>query len=73
MLRITYERMKRSWSKAALARKSSLDQAQISKMEAGRLKPYPTELRRLAEALDFPEAEAHRLLEKVDDHGFSET
>lgn len=73
MLRLTYERLKRDWSKAVLARRAQLDQAQVSKMETGRLKPYPPELKRLAEALDFPESEAHRLLEEVDHHGFSET
>ena len=65
MLRLTKERERRGWSKAALARSASLDQALMSKIESGRVRPYPTELRRLAEALNWPTGDVARLLDDV--------
>jgi transcriptional regulator with XRE-family HTH domain len=67
VLRLTAERVSRGWSKARLARRAHLDQATLSKIEAGRFRPYPRELVRLARALNLPSAEADRLLELVDD------
>ncbi len=66
VLRLTTERYRRGWSMAALARRARLDQASLSKIEDGRLRPYPRELARLARALAFPPAEADRLLDLVD-------
>ncbi len=65
MLRLTRERERRGWSKAALARSASLDQGLMSKIESGRVRPYPNELRRLAEALDWPTGDVARLLDDV--------
>ena len=72
MLRLTYERMRLGWSKATLARRAKVDQALLSKIETGRVTPYPPELQRLTAALDFPESEATRLLDQVNDHGHLE-
>jgi len=73
MLRITYERLKLGWSKATLARKAQMDQSLVSKLETGRFKPYPAQLRRLAIALRFPEGESKKLFEEVDERGYTET
>ncbi len=67
MLRLTRERERRGWSKAALARSASLDQALMSKIESGRVRPYPAELQRLAEALGWPTADITRLMDDVQD------
>ena len=66
MLRLTYERIQRGWSKAHLARRADLDQALVSKFESRRARPYPRELHRLATALGLSATEAGRLLEEVD-------
>ena len=67
MLWLTVERQRRGLSKAALARKAKLDQGLISKIESGRVRPYPAELRRLVKAVDWPREEAQRLLKEVDE------
>jgi len=56
MLQLTAERTRRGWSKAELARRARLDQGMISKIEAGRVRPYDVELVRLAKALGVPAA-----------------
>jgi transcriptional regulator with XRE-family HTH domain len=63
MLKLTAERIQRGWSKAELARRARLDQALVSKIEGQRVRPYPTELRRLARALGVRADDAPRLLE----------
>ncbi len=65
MLRLTTERRAQKLSKAALSRLARIDQALMSKIEAGRVKPYPVELGRIAEALEWPPADADRLLEDL--------
>ncbi len=67
MLRLTTERQARKLSKAALSRLARIDQALMSKIEAGRVMPYPVELGRIADALQWPPADANRLLEDPDD------
>jgi transcriptional regulator with XRE-family HTH domain len=63
MLRITEIRTSRGL--AALARKASLDQSLISKIEHGFAVPYPAQLVRLAAALGVPRDEAQSLLAPV--------
>jgi len=67
MLRLTRYREARRLSRAALARAASLDQAFVSKIEKGRVVPYPVQLARLAAALGVPAEQADTLLERVDD------
>ena len=67
MLKLTLERQRRGWPKAELARRARLDQANVSRIEAGRVRPYMVELRRLARALGLAVTEAEGLLEEV--HG----
>ncbi len=64
---LTREWERHGWSKAALARSASLDQGLMSKIESGRVRPYPAELRRLAVALDWPTGDISRLLDDIQD------
>ncbi len=64
---LTREWERRGWSKAALARSASLDQGLMSKIESGRVRPYPAELRRLAVALDWPTGNITRLRDDIQD------
>jgi len=66
MLQLTAERLRRRWSKAELARRARLDQANVSRIEAGRMRPYAVELARLARALGVKPTEAERLLDDLD-------
>jgi transcriptional regulator with XRE-family HTH domain len=70
MLRLTELRLRRGWPKAELARRAKLDQANLSRIEAGRATPYPVELRRLATALGFATEDPARLLDEVSDPHF---
>jgi transcriptional regulator with XRE-family HTH domain len=62
MLFLTKVRVDNGLSKAALARRASIDQSRISKIEAGREIPYPRELQRIAAALGVPDADGALLL-----------
>jgi transcriptional regulator with XRE-family HTH domain len=66
MLRLTRERELRGWSKARLARRARLDQANLSRIEAGRVRPYEVELRRIARALGLSTKSARQLLDDVE-------
>lgn len=65
MLRITLERERRGMTKAALARAASVDQGLMSKIESGRVRPYPGQLRRLAAALEWGGDQPEALLGEV--------
>ncbi|MEH7548781.1 MULTISPECIES: helix-turn-helix domain-containing protein [Bacillaceae] len=62
MLRITFEREKIGMSKAELSRQAGLDQSLISKIESGRIKPYPSEIKKISQVLGLP---AEQLLKDV--------
>lgn len=63
---LTLERLRRGWTKAELARRAGLHPSQVGQIEAGRLLPYETQIRKLAIALDIPDADGQRLLEVVE-------
>ena len=65
MLRLTQLRMRQNLSKAKLGRLAELDGSFLSKVEAGRIKPYPRQLTRLAVALGLNETRAASLLDEV--------
>ncbi len=73
MKRLRIEREKRGWSRAELARRARLNAVTVGLIEAGRLEPYPLQLRKLARGLGLPAAEAAQLLEHCggveDDNG----
>ncbi len=66
--RLTVLRLARGWTKATLARRAALAEADIGKFESGRLQPYDTQLKKLARALDVPVSAAASLLDtQIDD------
>jgi transcriptional regulator with XRE-family HTH domain len=69
VIRLTAIRTKIGMSKASLARAARIDQGQMSKIESGRVVPYPGELARLAEALHWPVDDAEELLEALKTEG----
>jgi transcriptional regulator with XRE-family HTH domain len=68
-LRLTVERERRGFSKAQLARRASIDQGLVGKIESGRIQPYPKELGRLARALGVSKENAQTLLDDASDTG----
>ena len=63
MKNLTQLREGRGWSKSELARRAGLNQTTVSAVEIGRLIPYDTQLRKLAEALGVSNPDS--LLEEV--------
>ncbi len=55
MKQITRLRLDRGWSKAELARRAQVHPSQIGLFESGRLLPYPSQLVKLAAALEVDE------------------
>lgn len=41
----------KKWSRAELARRARMHPSDVSKMEAGRAKPYPSQLKKIARVL----------------------
>ena len=68
MLRMTSEREARGWSKNELARRARMIPSEIGKIEAGRLLPYPSQLKKIALAFKMPVAEATALIAEVSPH-----
>lgn len=67
MLRLRFEREKRGLSQLELSILSGIHTATISKLELGKLYPYPKWRKRLAEALGWPIDRADELFEEVDE------
>jgi len=63
MTRLKYERIKRQLTQQELAVNVGMCYADISRIETGRMKPYPGHLKRLSQYFDIPE---DQLLEEVD-------
>jgi ribosome-binding protein aMBF1 (putative translation factor) len=59
MLILSLKREERGWSRAELARRARKTPSDIGKIEAGRLIPYPSQLRKIARALGISAAEAN--------------
>ena len=66
MIRMKYERLKRGWRQEDLGFYARIAGADISRIEIGRLKPYPTHIERLCKVLGLAPEE---LLEEVDSAG----
>ncbi len=49
--RLKREREQRRWTRAELARRAAMSAADVGKIEAGRVVPYESQLRKLAKAL----------------------
>lgn len=76
MLRIKFERLRRGWSQTVLAYHATMSVADVSRIESGRLRPYPSQLEKLATALsvqpdallkDVPAEEAAAALDREPD------
>lgn len=65
MLRLRVERLKRGLTQARLAALAGLHPAELSRIENGKIYPYPGWRRRLAEALGWPVEQADGLFEEV--------
>ena len=48
MLRVKYERLSRGWNQTALAYHVCMSVGDISRIESGRLRPYPSQLEKLS-------------------------
>ncbi len=54
MTKLEEMRRERGWSKAELARRAEIGEADVGKIESGRLQPYDNQLQRLATAFRVP-------------------
>ena len=66
MLRVKFERLRRGWNQTTLAFRARVSAAEISRIETGRAKPYPGQVKRLCRALGLT---AGSLLENVVEDG----
>ncbi len=62
-MNLSIERSRRGWSRAELARRAGINASTVGLIESGRLRPYVSQLVKLANALGVSESEAHLLLE----------
>jgi transcriptional regulator with XRE-family HTH domain len=47
MLRLRYERQQRGWNQTVVAFRAKMSISDISRIETGRMRPYPDQLKRL--------------------------
>ena len=66
MLRLTRVRTKKGWSQSRLSKESGVHVSSISAIERGRLNPWPGQVQRIAEALEW-QGNPTALLEDVTD------
>ena len=66
MTRLQHERRRRGWTQLDLAYHARVQPSEISKIENGRLRPYPAQLTRLARALGVIEPDT--LLKETAQH-----
>jgi ribosome-binding protein aMBF1 (putative translation factor) len=64
VLRIAKERRRRGWTQTQLAAKARLSTSDVSRIETGRMRPYPVQAERLARALNL---RVESLLDEVPD------
>ena len=62
MTALQRHREARGWSKAELARRAGLNASTVGSIENGRLRPYPSQVLKLAEALKLSEEQRDGLL-----------
>ena len=67
LLRIKKERLKRGWTQQELAHFSGLSAADVSRIENGILKPYPSQALRLARLLRIQPEELQQEVERVEE------
>ncbi len=69
MITLKSERVRKGISQVKLSMLAGLDPATLSRLESGRLYPYPAWQRRLAEALGWPVEKADALFKEESDGG----
>ena len=57
MTRMRAERIRRGWSQQALAERAGIGVADVSRIENGRLQPYPLQAHKIADVLGIPTSE----------------
>jgi len=65
MLAFEKELRSRGWTFAEAARRSGLNQVTVGQIASRRFRPYPSQLAKLAVALDWPVDRAEMLLKEV--------
>ncbi len=65
LLKITLLRKDRGLSQAALARLARISPSDLSRIESGRTRPYPSQVKKITEALGVSEGEGERLFDEV--------
>ena len=68
MLRLKSERLKMNLSQQNLAAKAGLGYADISRIESGRLIPYPGHLKKLSKFFKIPGAELMKEENQTENH-----
>jgi transcriptional regulator with XRE-family HTH domain len=58
-------REQKGWSKSEVARRARMHSGDYSKIERKILRPYSSQLLKIARAVGIPAAEAHTLLDEV--------
>jgi ribosome-binding protein aMBF1 (putative translation factor) len=67
VIRLTVERDARGWSRSELARRAWMNAATVGQIESGRVRPYDSQVEKLARALGWPSDRAAELLDEVRD------
>lgn len=57
MIRMKQERLRRGWNQTTLGFHAGLSTSDISRIESGRLQPYPSQIERLETALGLAASE----------------
>ena len=65
MIVLEKELRSKRWTFAELSRRSSLNQVTVGQIVSRRFQPYPSQLAKIAAALDWPIEDAEALLEEV--------
>lgn len=66
MFLLTHLRMDKGWSKAELARRSRMGAGDLGKIESGRVKPYDSQLKKIAKALGYTVKNASDLMKQIE-------
>lgn len=72
MFLLTHLRLDKRWSKAELARRSKMCASDLGQIENGRIKPYDSQLKKIAKALGHPVKHMHELMKEVEVATFDE-
>lgn len=57
MTKLRAERIRRGWTQTDLAFHARVTPADVSRIETGRLRPYPSQVERIARVLELPPAD----------------